>query len=81
MRYESEAKRLWQHVAVGILGGALFFTVPGEAAVTFNAGFMGYEVIQDWRKHDHSYKDWIGWLVGLGIALGIASILGFVGVV
>lgn len=67
-------KRFWMHFPLGLLA-AFFLVVIPATGIIFAASFLAYEIIQDWRKHDSSYKDVIGYLVGMAVGGGIASII------
>jgi len=66
-----DQKRFWGHFPLGFYTGLLYIFPPAGIGLT-NA-FLAYEAIQDWRKVDHSYKDIIGWLVGLAFGLAFAT--------
>ena len=60
-------RRLWMHVPWGLLAVGLFLYHPVLGAT---ACFMelGYELMNDWRKGDSSYKDVIG--ICWGVLIG-----------
>ena len=60
-------KRAALHIPVGILTAILLHGAP-VVGVMFAAGFMFYEVLEEWRIKDRSYQDVIGYLVGLAAA-------------
>jgi len=66
----SDTWRFWMHFPVGLFTALSWYYVDGIGWMLF-AGFLAYEFIQEWRKHDLSYKDVIGWLAGLFIGTGI----------
>ena len=57
-------KRFLMHFPIGVLTGVVF-NYDGYLALGLLFGFCFYEFIQDWRKRDNSYKDVIGFVVGL----------------
>ena len=59
------------HFPVGMLGAWLIDQSPA-IGIMFTAYFGLYEVMNDWRKADKSYKDVIGAVFGFGVmAVGI----------
>ena len=54
------------HLPVGLFV-AWVMTVNATAGWINGLSFLAYEVLNDWRKHDHSYKDVFGYCIGLGI--------------
>ena len=55
--------RLWLHFPVGAL--ACILTLWKEpVGVSLTVAFIAYEVMNDWRKKDWSYKDVMGFVVG-----------------
>jgi len=72
--------RLWMHVPWGLLAVGLFVFHPLLGAT---ACFMelGYEILNDWRKKDESWKDVIGICWGIligGYALLICRLFGII---
>lgn len=76
--------RLLWHIPVGMLGVAIMgwavlyktvFIVNIVVGVVFLASFLVYEIMQDWRKGDKSFKDVIGAVVGIAIGGIILSYL------
>ena len=65
-------KRLWGHVPVGLVNVA-FYIINPLWGLGFTIGFLAYEFIQEWRKVDHSHKDVIGWLWGMGAGMLISG--------
>ncbi len=61
-----DAKRFWLHFPVGCLCAFLTFFNP-PLGISLTAWFALYEVMNDWRKVDHSYKDIYGAVFGFGI--------------
>lgn len=56
------------HFPVGILGAWLVMDGDGGiriCGILFVLSFLFYEAIQEWRKVDWSFKDVIGFLIGL----------------
>jgi hypothetical protein len=72
-----DEKRYWMHVPLGLLNAA-FYLYP-MVGFGFTIAFLGYEAMQEWRKEDLSYKDIVGWLVGLGVGLAILIALAVIG--
>ena len=62
-----EWHRLLIHTPWGLLAIGLYLLDPLIAAVACLME-LGYEFINDWRKHDKSYKDVVG--IVWGILLG-----------
>lgn len=69
-------RRLLQHLPVGVGVGAAVLVHPVLAAFLF-AGFLAYELLEDWRIGDHSYMDVNGFLIGIGIATGVIAGMGW----
>jgi hypothetical protein len=42
----------------------------------FAVGFLIYEILNDWRIKDHSYKDVLGYLYGIGAGAVILYLMG-----
>lgn len=59
--------RIAIHLLAGLGTGILLAVVPVVGAA-LTLGFLVYEVIEDWRINDHSYKDVFGFLLGLGLS-------------
>jgi len=57
-------KRAALHFPVGVFTAWLGTVSPVTCGV-FGAGFLVYEVMEDWRIKDRSYKDVLGYLVGI----------------
>jgi hypothetical protein len=53
------------HVPAGIFSAVLMSGWPLAGAALF-AGFLVYEIVEDWRISDHSYKDVVSYLYGFG---------------
>ena len=66
--------RFWLHFPVGVFCGVLsFFNAIAGLVLSFS--FISYEVLNDWRKHDSSYKDVFGFAFGYGSAWAIIILL------
>ena len=69
-----DRERFWLHFPVGVI--ALFLTLwKLEIGITFAVIFLIYEVMNDWRKVDHSYKDIYGFAFGFCIPAVIMRII------
>lgn len=55
------------HLPVGVFAGWLIIEVTA-LGIVFSLGFLTYELCEDWRISDRSYKDIFGYLIGLAIA-------------
>jgi hypothetical protein len=53
------------HAPVGLFVAMLVNWEP-VTAVLLGVAFLSYEVMNDWRKHDDSYHDVLGYVWGLG---------------
>lgn len=73
---KSDWKRFWLHLPVGFVGAWFTWEMP-VAGVMFTVYFLAYEVLNDWKKDDKSYKDVIGAVAGYGILTGIAIVFGW----
>ena len=63
-------KDLWRaiiHFPVGALCAILTFFLP-SLGISLTIYFIVYEVLNDWRKKDSSYKDVFGGALGYGAA-------------
>lgn len=67
-------KRLLLHLPVGALTAWLLGQALGLGAIFFVA-FMIYELSEDWRIRDLSYKDIAGFLWGFAIAAVLICVL------
>ena len=63
--------RLFMHMPVGALSGFLLYYLPITGAM-FTAGWLVYEIIEDWRIEDRSYFDVASFLWGM---MGMSLIL------
>ena len=63
---KSDIYRALLHFPVGLLACDFTFQAPVPGAI-FSIGFLTYEVIEDWRIKDRSYKDIWGYLVGYAL--------------
>jgi len=54
------------HFPVGLFNVFLLHFSISLGAI-FAAGFLAYEILEDWRDFDRSYLDIYGYLWGLGI--------------
>lgn len=64
LRIGPDFKRAALHFPVGVFTAWLGTVSPVTCGV-FGAGFLVYEVMEDWRLKDRSYKDVLGYLVGI----------------
>ena len=58
--------RFWLHLPVGVVAAFLTIWKPAVGG-SFTFIFVSYEILNDWRKHDNSYKDVYGFAVGYGV--------------
>ena len=71
-------ERFWIHLPLGIVCALLAYYLPVLGILAF-VGFLIYEVIQDWRIHDLSFKDVLGFTSGFiatGVILAILKLVG-----
>ncbi len=61
-----DIKRALLHFPVGVYV-AWLITVNSALGIMMGFTFLIYEVMNDWRKEDKSYKDVYGYAIGLGI--------------
>lgn len=54
------------HFPVGVFT-AWLATFNPVICLVFGFGFLFYEGIEDWRIIDRSYKDVLGYLIGIGV--------------
>lgn len=71
-------KRAALHFPVGVFTAWLGTVSPVTCGV-FGAGFLVYEVLEDWRLKDRSYKDVFGYLIGIGAGTFIFWPIGWYG--
>jgi len=60
--------RALMHLPVGAVAGLLTLVHPSGGIALFS-GELVYELFNDWRKKDSSYKDVLGIVWGYGLAL------------
>ena len=70
--------RFWLHFPIGIFIVAVFVIHPYLAWLNAIA-FLTYEVMNDWRKKDNSYKDVVGFCFGLAVGSIILGVLSYAG--
>jgi len=70
MKIKRWLERLLLHVPVGLLA-AWFVDKRPVAGAVFAFSFLSYEFIQEWRKADKSFKDVIGYVIGLGVGTAL----------
>lgn len=73
---KDDVKRAIIHYPVGFFT-AWLATETWVIAILLGVGFLVYEVIEDWRIHDKSFKDVFGNLIGLGSGGFIFALLGW----
>ncbi len=71
-------KRFWMHFPVGIICAWLVYQSP-PLGIIASVGFMFYEVLEDWRIKDLSFKDMLGFLWGFIATATILQILKLIG--
>ncbi len=62
------------HLPVGVLAAWLCY-YSWAVGIPFVVAFLTYQVIEDWRIKDRSYKDALGFLFGFGATA--ASLVGY----
>lgn len=72
----SDTKRAALHFPVGVFTAWLGTFTPVVCAV-FGLGFLVYEVSEDWRIKDRSYKDIFGFLAGIAAGVVLFYLLGW----
>jgi len=75
-----ELARVLMHMPLGILAVVFGYWVGWWLAVIFTAGFLIYEVDEDWHIRNGAYSDIKGFLWGVGIGGVVMVILKLVGV-
>lgn len=73
---KDDIKRATLHFPLGIFT-AWLGTFSPVVCIIFGIGFLTYEVIEDWRIKDRSYKDVFGYLIGIGIGSFIFWCIGW----
>ena len=66
-------KRFWLHLPVGIVCAVLAYYLPILGILAF-IGFLTFEIIEDWRISDFSFKDVLGFNCGF-IATSLALLI------
>ena len=64
----NKVNRALLHIPVGIFNVFAGF-VAWPFSLVFAAGFLAYEVNEDWRLKDNAYIDIFGYLIGLVIGI------------
>ncbi len=72
--------RALMHFPVGVYV-AWLVTVDPTLCWLLGISFLVYEAMNDWRKKDWSYKDILGFTVGLGVGSFGVFLWGIIGVV
>ena len=67
--------RFWLHFPVGLFVAGLTWFIP-LLGMLLGVSFLVYEIVQDWRKSDSSFKDIYGYTFGLGTGGVIILIVG-----
>lgn len=73
-------KRIGQHIPVGLANVFCGF-VDWQYGLIFAAGFLTYEVMQFVDLRQKGWVDVYGWLIGIGIGVGVIFGLRMVGVI
>ena len=73
-----DAIRFWLHFPVGCLCAWLTFNHVA-LGISLTAWFALYEIMNDWRKVDHSYKDIYGAVFGFGIVATMLVVYQLIG--
>ena len=74
---KSDWKRFWMHLPIGVICALLVYYLP-TIGILATVGFMFYEVLEDWKINDLSFKDMLGFLwgfIGTGIALSVVLLI------
>ena len=66
--------RFWLHFPVGCLCSMLVDKSEWQG-ILLTFIFVAYEILNDWRKHDSSYKDVFGFAFGFGTVAIILYLL------
>jgi len=61
-----KVRRAGIHIPVGVFAAWVMQHSP-VLGFTFSISFIAYEIVQDWRTGDRSFKDILGFLIGLSI--------------
>lgn len=65
-----DRERFWMHGPVGILAATLTLW-DAPTGIVFAGSFLIYEIVQDWRKGDSSYKDVFGYVMFYGATAAV----------
>ena len=69
--------RFWLHFPIGVLCGLLLiWFVTVYLGIILSIAFLVYEIMNDWRKGDKSYKDVVGFVWGLGCVGLVIFVIG-----
>ena len=68
------------HYVAGAIAGWLVIIIP-IAGLALMLSFMAYEVCQDWRKKDWSFRDILEFVIAYFVASTLALILYYTGVI
>ena len=66
--------RLWMHFPIGGISALAYMKDP-LLGLSILASTFVYEVMNDWRKEDQSYKDVLGIVWGFGIVSVIGLLM------
>jgi hypothetical protein len=64
------------HIPIGCVIAYMILKVSVALGITVGVFFLAYEVLEDWRVRDRSFKDIFGSLIGM-IATGLVIYLWF----
>ncbi|MBU1621925.1 MAG: hypothetical protein KKF27_21090 [Gammaproteobacteria bacterium] len=66
------------HFPVGAAAAAMYYLseyVPLGAAILASSIMVLYEFLNEWGKHDQSYRDLIGMAFGIWVCIGVWSLV------
>jgi hypothetical protein len=58
--------RVILHIPVGVLNAWFYYKNP-YMGLGLTLAFIAYEVLDEWRSADKSWKDAFGWLIGFAV--------------
>lgn len=70
MKWRRDRRTILVHFPVGLFVAWLMAQSAVFGGFLF-AGFMTYEVVEDWRIKDRGFRDIFGFLVGFGLAAAL----------
>ena len=73
---KDDIRRAVLHFPVGVFA-AWLASVAWVLCLVFSAGFLTYEVMEDWQIADRGYRDVFGFLIGVGVGAVALKALGW----